>query len=316
MSKNNKKLVSIVVPVFNEAENLPKFYSVLTKNLKLITNHNFEILFVNDGSSDDSSEIIKKFAAKDSQVHILEFVRNFGKEIATSAGLEHATGDAVIMIDADLQHPPKLIPEFIEKWDRGVEVVLGIRKSNGYQSWFKRQRSRLFYKLLSSVSEINLISGTTDFQLLDRAVVDEFNRFTEHGRITRGLVSWLGFQTEHEYFTAEKRTRGETSFRFREIVRLATNSFVSLSLFPLKLAGYLGIIISSLSALAGTYIVFDSFVFDDPFNFSFSGTALLAVLIIFLVGILLSCLGLIALYVGAIHKEVSNRPLYVLRKSR
>lgn len=259
---------------------------------------------------------IKALETLDERIKCVEFVRNFGKETATTAGINLASGSAVITIDADMQHPINLIPTFIKHWESGAEVVVGVRNRNPKESRLHRWRSELFYRLLNKISETTIVPRSTDFQLMDRLVVDEFNRFTERGRITRGLVSWLGFSTQYVYFDVKKRANGCPTYSTTRLIRLAMNSITSLSLFPLKIAGYLGIAISTSSGALGVFMIFDRFILSDPQGYAFSGTAILAVIILFLVGILLSCLGLIALYVGNIHNEVTNRPLYVVRRPR
>lgn len=311
----SKALLSIVVPVYNEEENIAPFYHELKKVFKQLTSYKFEVLFVDDGSTDATLEEIRKYGAKDRRITCIELVRNFGKELATTAGIHAAQGDAVIMIDGDLQHPVDLIPQFVAHWEKGTEVVVGVRNPTRQGSRLKEFRSTLFYKIFNKVSDTNIIPNGTDFQLLDRAVVNEFNRFTERARITRGLISWLGFPTTYVYFDVNERAGGSASYSTIKLIRLAINSFVSLSLFPLKLAGHLGLVISFFAGLAGLLMLY-SYIFNDPFGFAFSGPAMLAVLILFLVGVLLSCLGLVALYIGTIHNEVTNKPLYVVRNRK
>lgn len=311
----NPKLISIVVPAYNEEDNIAPFYAQLQKTLRKLQKYEFEIIFINDGSRDNTLKKIHQLQKKDSRVECIEFVRNFGKEIATTAGLHSAQGTAVVMIDADLQHPIELIPEFIAQWEKGAEVVTGVRRTNT-NSRFQQFRSRLFYLLLNKVSDTGIVPNSTDFQLLDRVVVDEFNRLTERSRMTRGLISWLGFPATYIYFDARERANGSATYSTFKLIRLAVSSFVSLSLFPLKFAGYLGLVISLLAGVLGLFMFINQFIINDPFELAFTGPAILAVFILFLVGILLSCLGLIALYIGSIHSEVVNRPLYVMRKRR
>lgn len=310
----SKQLVSIVVPVYNEEKNIAPFCHELKKLFKQLGSYDFEVLFVDDGSTDHTLREIRKYSAKNKRIGYIELVRNFGKEQATTAGIHMAKGSAVIMIDGDLQHPISLIPTFLEHWEKGAEVVMGVRNPVHKGSW-KKFRSAMFYKLFNKVSDTHIVPNGTDFQLLDRVVVDEFNRFTERGRITRGLISWLGFPTTYVYFDVSERANGKATYSTIKLIRLATSSFISLSLFPLKLAGYLGMFISFFAGAFGLLMLF-CYVFDDPLGFAFSGPAMLAVLILFLVGILLSCLGLIALYIGTIHNEVTNRPLYVVRNRK
>ena len=309
-----KKFVSIVVPVFNEERNILKLYLELIKTLSR-ADKSFEIIFVNDGSQDKSQFEIKKIKKIDSRVRLISLTRNFGKELATTAGINHSLGDACIIIDADLQHPPFLIPEFIKKWEEGASVVIGVRKSNKGEGLIKKAGSKMFYKIMNKISETRLVPNATDYRLLDRTVIDEFNKFSERNRMTRALIDWLGFDTKYLYFDAGKRVSGRARYSNFKLLRLAINSMVSFSLFPLKIAGYLGIFITFLSLPLGIFILIEKYILNDPLNLAISGPATLAVILLFLVGIVLICLGLIALYIANIHNEVINRPLYVIKKS-
>ncbi|MDD4902478.1 MAG: glycosyltransferase family 2 protein [Patescibacteria group bacterium] len=312
-----KRIISIVVPVYNEEKNINLFYGALVRILaNSAASFDFELIFVNDGSTDQSAGIIEGLARTDQRIKYLEFSRNFGKEIATTAGLNNARGAAAIMIDADLQHPVELIPELIAKWQNGAEVVIGVRKSNRGEGIIKKIGSRLFYQIINNIAEIRIIPQATDFRLIDRAVIDEFNRFTENNRMTRALIDWLGFKREYVYFDAKERTDGKAKYGFWKLFHLAVSSFVALSLLPLKLAGYLGILIIFFSGALGLYILVGKYFFHFYYASSFSGTAQLGILIVFLVGIILMSLGLMALYIANIHGEVTHRPLYVIRKRK
>ena len=310
------KVISIVIPLLNEEKNIPLIHAELERVFApLKDKYNHEIVFVNDGSLDGSQREIEALA-KSAHVKFIEFSKNFGKEIATSAGIHAATGDAVMMLDADMQHPVDLIPEFLEKWEAGADIVVGIRQKNAKEGVVKKFGSKLFYRMTKAISETEITPNATDFRLLDRKVMDEFNRFTEHGRITRGLIDWLGFSREYIYFDANERKFGVAAYSPIRLVRLAFSAFISHSLFPLKLAGYIGAIIMLISFPLGVFIFFERFVFNDPFHFHFTSPAILAVLNLFLIGIVLSCLGLIALYIANIHVEVVDRPLYVVRRKK
>ncbi len=309
-----KRLVSVIVPVYNEAENIPHIYEAL-QQLQL-DRYRFEFIFVDDGSSDSSPAVLYALEERDSAVRVIELVRNFGKEVALTAGLHAAQGEAAIMVDADLQHPPSLIPEFLAQWEQGVDVVVGVRRNQSGDNLLKRAGSALFYWMLNRLSNVPVTPRATDFRLLDRAVVDEFNRFSERGRITRGLIDWLGFRRSHVYFDAPPRSSGRATYSYAKLIRLALDSVVSMSLVPLMLAGYLGATITLLAGFLGLFILIEDYVLDDPLGLNFSGPAALGVLILFLVGIVLVCLGLMALYIGKIHAEVANRPLYVARRTR
>jgi len=309
-----QKLISIIVPIYNEEKNIPLFYNTLLKTINNLKNYNFEVIFVNDGSSDNSDKEIEKLTLKDERIKFIEFSRNFGKEIATSAGINNAKGDGAIMIDADLQHPIELIPEFIKKWEKGGEMIIGVRKKNKGEGIIKRTGSFFFYKIMNLIGETKLIPRATDYRLIDRKIINEFNKFTEHNRITRGLLNWLGFKRDFVYFNAYERVNGKASYDPIKLLKLSTTTFVSHSLVPLKLAGYLGIFIFLTSGTLGLFIFLEKYILEDPFGFNFSGPAILAVILLFLIGIVLICLGLIALYIGNIMSEVMNRPMYVIRK--
>lgn len=311
-----RKLISVIIPFFNEEENIPLLYSALDKVLAGYPAYYFEILLVNDGSEDGSGAVVERLANQDNRIRHIEFSRNFGKEIATTAGINNCQGDACILMDADLQHPPEVIGEFISKWENGGEVVVGVRKNNNHEALAKKLGAWFYYKIINSISDTSIVPNATDFRLLDRMVIDEFNRLSERNRMTRGLIAWLGFRRDFIHFDCPQRVHGTATYSTLKLIKLAMSSFVSMSLFPLKFAGYLGVLIMMLSGILGTFIFFSKYVFDDPFGYSFSGPAILAVINTFLIGIVLSCLGLIALYIANIHGEVINRPLYVIRKKK
>jgi dolichol-phosphate mannosyltransferase len=301
--------------MYNEADNVRYVYDAVKKVTQKLA-YKFEYLFVNDGSSDATSKQLQTLAETDPNVRPIELARNFGKEIALTAGLHAARGDAAIMLDADLQHPPSHIPEFIRKWEKGADVVVGVRKE--YRTgWAKKQMSRLFYSSMNKISEIELVPHSTDFRLVDRQVIEAFNQFTERNRITRGLFDWLGYRRDFVYFNAAERQHGEATYSFRKLVGLGIDSFVSHSLLPLRLAGYIGFFITLGSLPLGLFIIVDRYFYhNNLFGLFFSGNAILAVISLFLSGITLTCLGLISLYIANIHREVVNRPLYVVRPSR
>lgn len=307
-----KKLISIIVPVFNEEKNVPLCYEKMRMLFDVLP-YAFEIIFINDGSSDKSNLALEKISARDARLRVIEFSRNFGKEVAVTAGINHCLGTACIILDADLQHPIEKIPEFIEKWEGGAEVVVGVREKNRGEGLVKKIGSYFFYKIINRISDMEIVTRATDFRLLDRIVIDEFNRLTEKNRMTRALIDWLGFRRDYVRFEANERIHGAPSYGFWKLTHLAFSSVISFSLFPLKLAGYLGIIITLGSGLLGIFVMFDRYVSKE---FGFSGSAILAVVILFLIGIVLICLGFIALYIANIHAEVTNRPMYIIRKKK
>jgi len=311
------KLISIIIPIYNESANIPLIYQKIKEVfLHIKGNYKYEIIFVDDGSADNSIKALEKITDQDNKVKYLEFSRNFGKEFATSAGIHHSRGDAAIMIDADLQHPVGLIPEFIKKWENGADVVIGVRTKNKGEGLIKKINSWCFYKMINLISDTKIIPKATDFRLIDRKVIDEFNRLTERTRMTRGLIDWLGFKRDFVYFIADERKNGKPAYNNFKLAKLALSAVISQSLFPLKFSGYLGLFISFFSGILGLFIFIEKYILEDPLNMRFSGPAILAVIILFLVGIILICLGLIALYIGNIQKEVSNRPMYIIRTKK
>ena len=308
-----KKIISIVIPLYNEALNIQATFAKIQNDIKpLLDEYNFEYICVDDGSTDNTLAELKKLASSNKNVRYIEFSRNFGKESATTAGLQYAKGDAVILIDADGQHPPKYIIDFIRKWREGFQVVIGVRTENEGEGFVKKYGSKLFYKLLDSLTDGNTVAGSTDFRLLDRRVVDEFNLLTERGRITRGLVDWLGFRRYYISFSANKRTAGRASYSVNKLIKLALHAFVSQSTKPLQAVGVLGLFVMVLSIIAGVALVLEKYVLNDSLGLGISGTAILAVFLSFLVGIVLACQGLMALYIESIHNETQNRPLFVV----
>ncbi len=311
------KSLSFIVPAYNESENIRPLYEKLQSVLHPMSDrYSFEILFVNDGSTDTTAEEITKLTKINPAVKLIDFSRNFGKEIATTAGIHNCSGDACMMIDADLQHPAELIPDFIAKWEEGFDVVVGIRKESKSDSFIKRMGGKLFYFILNKISETEITPNATDFRLLDRAVIDAFKEFKETKRLTRGLIDWLGFRRTFIYFDAEDRLHGTASYSVWKLLKLALHSFMSLSLFPLKVAGYIGIFITFLSFISGSYIFLGKYFFHWYWALTFSDSEDLAIFIVFLVGIILMSIGLISLYIANIHEEVIKRPLYIIRKNR
>lgn len=307
------KKVSIVVPVFNEEKNIGLLFEEVQKVFAQLPNYSLELIFVDDGSRDQSLDTIKQLAQNDQSIKYIEFSRNFGKEVATSCGIHHATGDAVMCIDADLQHPVGLIPDFLQKWEAGTDVVIGVRTKNNGTTKLKKFAGKVYYKIINAISTTPIIPGATDFRLMDRKVVNVFNKLTEHERMTRGLIDWLGFRRDIIEFVASERANGTATYSYLKLIKLAISSTVSHSLVPLKFAGYLGMFVTIFSFLGGVVVFVNRYIFNDYMEWHASGSAQLAILLVFFVGIILSCLGLIALYIGNIIHEVTARPLYVVR---
>ncbi len=308
------KLVSIVVPLHNEALSLPHLHEALANVTKQLKNYTFEFILVDDGSTDTSVTLAQKLQAKDKRIRILELSRNFGKEPAVAAGLQHARGQAAIVMDADLQHPPELIGDFLKSWEKGHDVVVGIRQYDQAEPRFKRFMSALFYRIMDKITHTKIVPHATDYRLIDRKVIDTFNSLTERNRINRGLIDWLGYKRDYIHFTANLRQHGQASYTLRKLFGLAFNTVTSYSLFPLRLAGYLGVIILVLSLPTSAFLLAEQYLMGDPMQLEITGTGFMAMILILFVGVILACLGLIALYIAHIHAEVTNRPLYVIRR--
>ena len=304
------KKITILIPVYNEAENIPNIHRELQKVFAQLKKYKFSILFIDDGSQDDSNQRIRELIQKNDHITLIELSRNFGKEVALTAGIDQTDADACIIMDADLQHPPDIIPQFIANWEKGYDVVATRRLIHKKQSLLKRFASYLFYKILSRISETNIVPQTTDFRLLDQKVVKTLKKFTERNRMFRGLIDWMGYETVYLDFVAPKREHGEAAYSYKQLLRLAVNSVTGFSLLPLKLAGYLGTLIVVVFGALLAYMAVGKFWLNYG---GFSPMAFVVVTNSFLVGLILVCLGLIALYIADIHVETVNRPMYVIK---
>jgi polyisoprenyl-phosphate glycosyltransferase len=317
------KKITIIIPCYNEELNIHDFYTKISEVLVKIP-HTFVLLFVNDGSKDNTLSKIKEIISennpteqKNIEIDFIDFSRNFGKEAATSAGIcESLASDACMMIDADLQHPVELIGEFIDIWLSGAEVVIGVRTKNEKAGLIKSVGSKIYYKIINSISETEIIPSATDYRLIDKKVALAFSAMSEHDRMTRGLIDWLGFKRDYVHFEANERNAGEASYSHIKLLQLAVSSFISHSLIPLKLAGYMGILTVLLSGFVGVFVIIEKYVLGDPFGLNISNVTQLALFIVFLIGIVLCCIGLLALYIGMISTETTNRPLYVIRERK
>jgi len=308
-----KKLISLIVPVYNEEQNIVPMYEACKKTMDRVPKYNWELIFVNDGSRDRSFEYITKLSHNDTGVKGIDFSRNFGKEVALTAGIQNCSknADAAIFMDADLQHPPELIPQFIEKWEQGADIVASIRKATKKKAFIKDIGSKIFYSIMNKNADSPLTQNATDFKLIDKKVITVLQKFTEHNRMFRGLIDWLGFKTEYIEFVAPERIHGEATYSLIKLTRLAVNSMTSFSLFPLRITGYFGIFIFSVSFILLCVMCVFRFILKSPM---FSSISFVIVLNTLVLGIVLMALGLIALYIGQIRDEVVNRPLYVIRE--
>ncbi len=303
------KTVSIVISAFNEEGNIAKLYKELSKELQKVSDVSFEILFVNDGSQDKTFEQIQKLIEKDKTVKMVNLKRNFGHEIAMTAGMDYASGDAVIFMDADLQHPPLYIPDMIKAWQNGYEIVLTKRLDNVATSKLYKLCAKAFYFVLNLLSETKIGESMPDFRLIDRKYVDFLKGFNEQDRLFRGLLSWV-MPTDKVYiidFVAPERFSGQSKYNFIKSFKLAIDSITQFSVKPLHLATYLGFLGAAFSGLLGLYVIFEHFIEHNPTP----GYATIVCVVGFVGAVQLITLGIIGEYIGKIHIEVKKRPLYL-----
>lgn len=310
----SKKLVSLVVPAYREESNIPFFYDELKSIIKWVDKkYDFELIFVNDGSPDDSWSIIAGLSKKDRLVKWVNLSRNFGKEIAITAWLEYAKWNAIITLDADLQHPIDKIPVFLEKWEEWYDIVYNKRPTIKWASRFKRFSSKVFYFIFNMISDFKLEWSTTDYRLLDRKVVDVFLKLRERNRIYRWLIDWLWFNKIALVFDANKARDGrKSSYNYLKLYKLAIDSITSFSIMPLKLVWYLWFFITFSGVSLFFIMILDKFIYD---MFNFSSIAFVVVFNTILIGIVLMSLWMMALYIAKIHEEVMGRPLYVVKET-
>ena len=303
------KKISFVVPVFNEEENIHEFHRRLTQVMAPLP-YDYEILFIDDGSRDRTSLLIRELAEKDPHVQGYVFARNFGHQLALTCGLDQSTGDAVISMDGDLQHPPEMVPDLLKKWEEGYEIVQTVRKSTEDATWFKSITSRLYYKLINSMSEVRITPGGSDFRLMDRKTVDALNRFRERARFIRGMVNNLGFRYTTLEFVAPPRFAGHSKFSLRKMLRFALDGITAFSRVPLRLALYVGCIAGLGSILLIGHVIYVKYIVQD----AVPGWTTLAAAEFFLGGVELIGIGIVGEYVGRIFDEVKQRPLYIIRE--
>ncbi|UBF28179.1 glycosyltransferase family 2 protein [Kovacikia minuta CCNUW1] len=299
---------SLIIPVYNEEATLPElFYRVSTVMDRM--DGPVELILVNDGSCDRSLAIMRSLHDKDARVCYLSFARNFGHQIAVTAGLNFARGQAVVILDADLQDPPELIPDMVERWQQGYEVVYAQRTQRHREGWFKRLTAYVFYRLLKQLADVDIPTDTGDFCLMDRRVVEILNTMPERNRYLRGLRSWIGFRQTAILFEREPRFAGEVKYTFRKSFGLAVNGLVSFSKVPLRLSTYLGLFAAAIAVLMAILILYwRIFYLTSPLT----GYAAIGVAIFFLGAVQLFSIGILGEYIGRIYEEVKNRPLYTL----
>jgi len=305
-----KPIYSIVVPIYNETCCLDALYSRLSEVMDS-TGEPWELVLVDDGSKDGSTEMIRQLAQKDARVRPVIFARNFGHQIAVTAGMDYSRGDAVTIIDADLQDPPEVILDLIAKWKEGYEVVYAVRAEREGETWFKMFTASLFYRIIYKITDVDIPMDTGDFRLLDRKVVNVLGSMKEHHRFLRGMGAWVGFRQIGVPYRRAARFAGETHYPFRKMFKLALNAITGFSYFPLQLATYLGFISAGLSIITIPIVVIMRLAGDQ----AFFGQASTLIAVLFLGGVQLISLGILGEYIGRIYDEVKGRPLYIVSEA-
>lgn len=304
------KKISIIAPAYNEQEVLPLFHSEISKIMNGQTDYCWDIIYINDGSSDHTLNILLDIQKEHKNVVVIDLSRNFGKEIAMSAGLDYTTGDAVVIIDTDLQDPPILILSFIKKWEKGADVVYAKRKERYGETWLKKTTADLFYRMMAKLTRINIPRNTGDFRLMSNEVVSAMNQLREHHRFMKGLFSWVGFYQVSIEYNRDPRLAGRTKFNYWKLWNFALEGITSFTSFPLRLSTYIGTSIATIAFIYGLYLFIRTIIWGDPVK----GYPSLMVTILTLGGLNLIFLGLIGEYLGRMFNEVKNRPLYIVKK--
>ncbi len=304
-----KPTYTIIAPIYNEVENIPVLYDRVSEVMEQ-TGEPWEFVMVDDGSSDGSTAAILDLESRDEKIKPVIFARNFGHQIAVTAGLDYSRGDAVIIIDADLQDPPEVILDLIQKWKEGYEVVYAVRSKREGESWFKLFTAAAFYRLIQLVTDVNIPMNTGDFRLLDRKVVQVLNQMREKHRFLRGMSVWVGFKQTGVEYERKERYAGETKYPLKKMIRFASDAITGFSYFPLQLAMYLGFIAAGLSIIAIPVVL----IFRLAGSQAFFGQASTLIAVLFLGGVQLISLGLLGEYIGRLYDEAKDRPLYIVRE--
>jgi dolichol-phosphate mannosyltransferase len=305
-----KPTFTVIAPIYNELENIPELYPRI-RDVMDQTGEPWELILVDDGSSDGSTEVIRKLAENDSRVRPVIFARNFGHQIAVTAGVDYSRGDAVVIIDADLQDPPEVILDLIAKWREGFEVVYAVREEREGETWFKKITAALFYRLIHAITNVNIPLDTGDFRLMDEKVVAVMKQMREKHRFLRGMSAWVGFKQVGVNYKRKPRYAGTSKYPLKKMIQFALNAITSFSYFPLQLATYIGFIAAGLSVVAIPIII----ILRLTTGTALLGQATTLVMVLFLGGVQLISLGIIGEYIGRIYDESKNRPLYIVAEA-
>jgi len=301
------KLISIVIPAFNEEKNIPLLHGELKKIFSELENYTFEIIFINDGSVDNTWEVINDLAKNNENIHGISFSRNFGHQVALTAGYDSAKGTAIISMDADMQDPPKLILEMIREWENGNEIVYARRK-NRTDGFLKKITANVYYKLLDNVSDVKIPRNVGDYRLIDEKVLVEIKKCREKYRYLRGMVAWIGFRSTFVDFDRPNRINGETGYTWKKMIKLAVDGFTGFSMFPLKIAAYVGSFVIITGMLMFLYVAWDFFDHNTPYPLY----KWLVIVVYIFMGVQFILMWLIGEYIGRIHDQQKNRPLYII----
>ena len=304
------KKITIIIPAYNEQDSLPFLYERIEKLINSIENYEFEILFVNDGSKDKTIDLIKEYREKDSRISYVDFSRNFGKETAMIAGLDYAQGDAVIFMDADLQDPPELIPKMIEYWEEGYDDVYAQRKSRKGETFLKKFTSKMYYKVLQALTNVEIQKDTGDFRLLDRRCVNALKKLRESQRCSKSMFSWIGYKKKAIYYDRDPRVAGKTKWNYRKLVNLAIDGITSFTTSPLRISTYIAIPTFLALFIYFIYVIVKCIVTGDVLQ----AYQAIILLVLFFSGIQILLFGIVGEYLGRIFNETKNRPLYLVNE--
>lgn len=304
------KKVSILIPVYNEQESLLLLYNELKKLMNNLIYYTWEVLFINDGSNDETLSVIRDLRKEDNRISYLDLSRNYGKEVAMLAGFDYVTGDCMIIMDADLQDPPAIVPQMLEKWEEGYEDIYAEKDYRGKESWLRKTFSLIFYYLLQKTTKINILQNVGDFRLLDRRCIEALKRMREQERYTKGMFCWIGYKKFSIKFNRGDRVAGNTHWSYLQLARLAMEGVISFTTAPLKIATFLGISVSFIAFIYMLYVLIKTLIWGDPV----AGYPTLMIVILFLGGSILLTLGIIGEYLSRIFLETKNRPTYIARE--
>ena len=305
----DRQSLSIIAPVFNEEDVVQQFYTSLVEALEPLS-MDVEMVFVDDGSTDGSLRLLSKLQEVDSRINIIELSRNFGKEAAVTAGLDHCSGDAAIIIDVDLQDPPSLIPTLVDKWREGLDVVYAQRTERQGDSWLKKSTAKWFYNLMKKIGPVRIPENTGDFRLMSRQAINALSELRETHRFMKGLFTWIGYSQTAVHYKREPRYGGETKWHYWALWNFAIDGITSFTIAPLKIASYLGLVVALFAFLFGLYIIADTILYGNPVE----GYPSLMVIVLFLGAVQLMAIGILGEYVGRIFNETKKRPIYIVKK--